>query len=186
MSARPRSGAVLAAALAAAVLAGCSNPDARGSSPVLGSEAPSGSPGEPPAPAASTGAGSEPLQAKRTPEGAIASFAALYFNWDYRNLAEHQRTLAAVSVGAARLAESQAAASSSADSTISAGQITNSGTVQTLARERGHPAVWVIVTREQTRGSGGYEGLPSSFHVTLARVASVHGGYAVSEWLPQD
>ncbi len=45
--------------------------------------------------------------------------------------------------------------------------------------------MWVIVTREQTGGDTQYEGLPAAYHVTLAKLASVPGGYAVSEWLPQ-
>ena len=43
----------------------------------------------------------------------------------------------------------------------------------------------MIVTREQTGGDTQYEGLPAAYHVTLAQLASVPGGYAVSEWLPQ-
>ena len=45
--------------------------------------------------------------------------------------------------------------------------------------------MWTIVTREQTSGAGEYEGLPAAYHVTLAKLAAVGGGYAVSEWLPQ-
>jgi hypothetical protein len=91
-----------------------------------------------------------------------------------------------MSVGAARMAEAQAAASSRSDPTITAGQISNRATIETLAREQGAPKVWVLVTHEQTSASNGYEGLPASYHVTLARVAAIDGGYAVSEWLPQD
>lgn len=112
-------------------------------------------------------------------------FATSYVNWSYSSLATTQRALAASAVGAARGAEQQAAASTHADPTISAGRIRNSGRVVSVAAERGQPGTWVIVTREQTSGSGSYEGLPASYHVTLAKLARVSGGYAVSEWLPQ-
>ena len=44
---------------------------------------------------------------------------------------------------------------------------------------------WVLVTREQTAGSGEYEGLAASDHVTLVQLAAVNGGWAVTQWLPQ-
>ena len=43
----------------------------------------------------------------------------------------------------------------------------------------------MIVTREQTGGNTQYEGLPAAYHVTIAQLASVDGGYAVERWLPQ-
>jgi hypothetical protein len=46
--------------------------------------------------------------------------------------------------------------------------------------------MWVIVTREQTGGDTQYEGLPAAYHVTLAQLARVPDGYAVSQWLPQN
>jgi hypothetical protein len=43
----------------------------------------------------------------------------------------------------------------------------------------------VIVTREQTGGDSQYEGLAAAYHVTIAKLASVPGGYAVEQWLPE-
>ncbi|HMH48155.1 MAG TPA: hypothetical protein VK538_10630, partial [Solirubrobacteraceae bacterium] len=91
-----------------------------------------------------------------------------------------------MSVGAARLAEQQAAASSHGDTTIARGHIWNSGQIVSIANDRAETGAWAIVTREQTGGSTQYEGLPASYHVTIARLARVPGGYAVSEWLPQN
>jgi adhesin HecA-like repeat protein len=116
---------------------------------------------------------------------ALTSFALLYINWSYRDLTSRQRTLAAISVGAARTAESQAAASSAGDVTLGAAHLANSGSVVSITGDQAESGLWAIVTHEQTHGSGDYEGLPPAYHVTLARVTRVPGGYAVSEWLPQ-
>jgi hypothetical protein len=121
-----------------------------------------------------------------TPSAALAAFSRLYSNWTYRTLTSDQRRLAAMSVGAARLAEQQAAASSQADTTIARGHIWNSGQIISLAQDLAKPGTWAIVTREQTGGSMQYEGLPATYHVTLARIARVPGGCTVIEWLPQN
>jgi hypothetical protein len=121
-----------------------------------------------------------------TTSAALAAFSRLYSNWTYRTLTNDQRRLAAMSVGTARLAEQQAAASSQADTTIARGHIWNSGQIVSIAGDRAERGTWVIVTREQTGGSTQYEGLPASYHVTLARLARVPDGYAVSEWLAQN
>jgi hypothetical protein len=120
-----------------------------------------------------------------TPSAALETFSRSYSNWTYQTLTGDQRRLASLSVGAARLAERQAAASSQADTTITRGQIWNRGQIVSIAGDLAQPGMWTIVTREQTGGSTQYEGLPASYHVTLARLARVPGGWAVSEWLPQ-
>jgi hypothetical protein len=122
---------------------------------------------------------------KATPQRALADFAQRYINWTYRTLTADQKTLAAMAVGAARLAEQQAAARSNADTTITRVHIWNRGQVLGTAPDLTRPATWVIVTRERTGGSSEYEGLPASYHVTLAQLANVPGGYAVEQWLPQ-
>jgi hypothetical protein len=178
-----RTVSVLAAT--ALALGGCSNPDAPTAGRSSLEEQRFSSPGEPnaapPPPASSYAA----ANVKRTPTEALSSFAALYVNWTYRSLTRRQQTLAAMSVGAARTAELQAAATSGADATLRAARIANRGTVVSIARDQTQAGAWVIVTHEQTSGAGNYEGLPPAYHVTVARVASAPGGYAVSEWLPQ-
>lgn len=173
---------VTAAALA---LGGCSNPDAPAGGRISGEESAVSSPGEPKAPPPPAVSSYTATGVKRTPTEALASFAALYVNWSYASLTGEQRALAAISVGPARTAELQAAARSASDTTIRAARIANRGTAVSIARGQGQPGVWVVVTHEQTSGAGDYEGLPGAYHVTLARLASVAGGYAVSEWLPQ-
>jgi len=172
-------------AAAAVALSGCTNPDAPGVPGGAGEAARVASPGEPNAPPPAPSSGYTAQSVKRTPGEALSSFASLYANWTYRDLTRRQRTLAAMAVGAARTAELQAAASSAADSTLTASHLANSGSVVSIAADRTQGGRWVIVTHEHTSGSGDYEGLPGAYHVTLARLASVPGGYAVSEWLPQ-
>jgi hypothetical protein len=172
--------------LPAVALAGCTNPDAP--SAVQGSTqaASPQNPGEPPAPAPPTPAAQTPAGVQPTPAKALAAFSQLYTNWTYHTLSSNQRTLAAMSVAAARLAEQQAAASSRADTTITRGHIYNHSQLISIAPDASRPGTWVIVTREQTGGDTQYEGLPATYHVTLAQLAYVPGGYAVSQWLPQN
>jgi hypothetical protein len=120
-----------------------------------------------------------------TPVKALEAFARLYVNWTYRTLSTDQRTLAAMSVGPARLAELQAAATSRADTTIARGRISNTGQIVSVAPDLTHTGTWMVVTREQTGGGSEYEGLQAAYHVTLAKLAIVPGGYAVEAWLPQ-
>ena len=43
---------------------------------------------------------------------------------------------------------------------------------------------WVVVTAEQTRGTGPYAGLPEGMHVTYAQLTHTATGYLVSQWHP--
>jgi len=186
-----RATGVACALLAALALSGCVNPDAPGHSaggeggPAASTADGPGSPGEPKAPAAPTPATEQPAAPKSTPRQALEAFAVIYVNWSYLDLQAQQRTLADMSVGAARLGEKQAAAANAADPTIREGHIHNSGRVVAVSEDLETRGGWVIVTRERTGGSTQYQGLPAALHVTVARVARVPGGYAVSEWLPQ-
>ena len=172
--------------LAVVALAGCTNPDAPSAVQGTTSTASPQNPGEPPAPAPPAPAAQAPAGVQPTPAKALAAFSELYTNWTYRTLGSNQRTLAAMSVGAARLAEQQAAASSRADTTITRGHIYNSGQIISIARDLARPDMWAVVTREQTGGDTQYEGLSATYHVTLAQLARVSSGYAVSQWLPQN
>jgi hypothetical protein len=171
--------------LAAVALTGCTNPDAPSSVKGTSTASPQ-NPGEPPAPAPPTPAAQAPAGVQATPAKALAAFSGLYTNWTYRTLSSNQQKLAEMSVAAARLAEQQAATSSRADTTITRGHIYNSGQILSIAPDASRPGMWVIVTREQTGGDTQYEGLPATYHVTLAQLARVPGGYAVSQWLPEN
>lgn len=168
----------------AGTLAGCSNPDAPTASTARPSSA-AGSPGEPPPPRPAPTGSQRPADVQSTPRAALAVFAGAYINWTYRTLPTIQKHLAAISVGQARVTEKQAAASSTGDLPLQRGHVRNHGRIVSIARDRTRHGWWVIVTREQTGGSGEYEGLPAAYHVTLARPVHVKGGYAVEIWAPQ-
>jgi hypothetical protein len=170
---------------AVGVLAGCHNPDAVDTStPATSTRSPQNA-GEPPAPPPPSSTAQTPIAVEPTPQKALEAFARLYINWTYRTLSTNQRTLAAMSVGPARLAERQAAASSQADTTISRSRIYNTGQLVSIARDLSRADTWVLVTREQTGGSSEYEGLQATYHVTLAKLTTLPGGYAIEQWLPQ-
>ena len=191
---------VMAAALAAlapvGALAGCgitdpySHPSTTTSSPQAARSATgpaaaqnTGEPAAPPPPTAQTQAPSAPAA---TPEQAIRRFALLYVNWTWRTLPAHLRQLAALSVGAARLGEQQAAAAAGRDSEIATTHVYNRGQLVSIAPSRTRSGEWVIVTREQTGGNAQYDGLQPSWHVTLAQLVHLPTGYAISQWLPQN
>jgi hypothetical protein len=142
-------------------------------------------PGEPAAPPPPTARSQAPSAPAATPEQAIRQFALLYVNWTWRTLAPHLRQLAALSVGPARLAEQQAAAAEGRDSEIAATHVYNRGQIVSIAPSQTQPGEWVIVTREQTGGNAQYDGLQASWHVTLAQLVHLQGGYSISQWLPQ-
>jgi hypothetical protein len=177
--------------LAAVALTGCTNPDApttAGAGAADTTTTPAAapqSPGEPRGPAPPSASSQAPSRVQSTPQATLATFAELYVNWNYETLSAQQTALAAMSVGAARLAEQQAAATSQSDNTIAQGHIHNSGRVVSIGRDLTQAGTWVLVTREQTGGNSHYQGLPGGYHVTLAQLARVAGGYAVSQWLPQ-
>lgn len=169
----------------AVAIGGCSNPDAPTADRRPRSSIQVQNAGEPPAPSPASPLSETPAGVQATPTAALAAFSRLYSNWNYRTLTDNQRKLAAMSLSAARLAEKQATASSRADTTIVGGHIWNTGQIISIANDIAQPGIWTIVTREQTGGSTQYEGLPATYHITLARLASLPNGYAVSEWLPQ-
>ncbi|MHB1538889.1 MAG: hypothetical protein ACYCUM_13870 [Solirubrobacteraceae bacterium] len=179
---RRAAGAALSLGLCALSLAGCSNPYASATS---GQRPRIQSAGEAKAPPPAGAESQQPARVQKTPRRAIVQFASRYSNWTYKTLTRDQQQLAAIAVGAARLTEQRAAAASRGDATLARGKIENHGEVLAISRDLRRRGWWLIVTSEQTSGTGQYEALPTSDHVSLARLARLHGGYAVEEWLPQ-
>lgn len=187
---------VLAMLAASAAVAGCgiSGPythanttlSRQNASPAVSDPAVAQNAGEPPAPLPPTAQSQKPSAPAATPEQAIRRFALLYVNWTWRTLSTHLRQLAAVSVGAARLAEQQAAAAEGRDSEIAATHVYNRGQIVSIAPSQTQAGEWVIVTREQTGGNAQYDGLQPSWHVTLAQLVHLSAGYSISQWLPQN
>jgi hypothetical protein len=120
-----------------------------------------------------------------SPEAALLRYALAYINWQAANLATHERALASLAVGQARLAAQQTAAAQSTSAVLARDNVRNEGVVVAIALGKGPARTqWVVVTQERTTGTGPYAGLPSLAHVTLARVSFQTGGWAVSEWSP--
>jgi hypothetical protein len=120
-----------------------------------------------------------------SPQQAIERFATAYISWTWRSLASDQAALAADAVGEARESEEQARQQTARDTPLRRAEIFNSGVIVAIAPLRdSRRGEWVIDTREQTGGNGEYAGLQAAFHITLASVQRVRGGWAVSAWRP--
>ena len=180
-----RGAAPLTAAVLAAALAGCG---------LSAAPAATSSTGRAPTPrvARSSGSGAgRPAGGWRTPVRAVATFAALYVNWDAGTVARRLRTLARVSIGQARAAMTLEAAEVARDRALRGGGIANSGVVEAVAPVVGHAREYAVVTRERTSASHGaqrdaYRGLPPEWHVTVATVTRTAGGlWVLSGWQPE-
>jgi hypothetical protein len=95
-----------------------------------------------------------------TPQGALRRYALAYVNWDAATLVAHERQLAALAIGPARLAALQTAAGLGAGgSALATHRVRNTGTVLAIAPGEGAASGrWVVVTQEQTSGTGAYAG----------------------------
>jgi hypothetical protein len=195
-------GAVGAAVVAAAVLAGC------GLS-LGGSPASTRTAAPAPAPAATATArlratvaraqrtheiptpapAQKALGGWRSPVQAVQVFAQNYINWTADTVATDLHVLSQAAVGQARSAMTLAAAQVGHDSSIALGGIANSGTVEAIAPVTGEDDVYAVVTRERTTAThtSAYQGLRPGWHVTLATVTEVDGRlWTISGWQPEN
>jgi hypothetical protein len=121
-----------------------------------------------------------------TPEVALERYAQLYINWTAASVAADQRELATVSLGSARAQALQAAASYQHDSTLRKSEVTNTGTIVSIAKGQSIAVGdWIVVTSETTSGRGDYEGLPATLHVTYAQLTHTSTGWIVTVWEPR-
>lgn len=163
-------------------LAGCGLADSGGAGQASSPANPGERPGTVPKAAKPAG----PSHPAASPEQAVERFADSYINWTWQTLATDQAQLAASAVGEARASEEQAIQQTTRDTPLKRAEIYNSGVIVAVGRLRGgHSNEWVIDTREQTGGNSEYAGLQAAFHITLAAVSRVRGGWAVSAWRPQ-
>jgi hypothetical protein len=124
--------------------------------------------------------------AASTPTGAIRRFAELYINWNAETLVAHQRKLAAISIGEASSTQARAVARTRADYELRRSQIANEGRVVAIAPTvPPRPGIYMVVTRERTTGTSVYDQLEAAYHLTIATVEQIPGGWAVSQWRPQ-
>ena len=124
--------------------------------------------------------------AQQTPQAALERYARLYVNWTADRVAGIQRELASLSTGQARAQAFQAAASYTRDQTLTQSNVANSGHLVAITSSVTTPGQWVLVTSEQTSGTGDYAGLPPTLHVIYAQVTRTSSGWVVSEWAPQN
>jgi hypothetical protein len=185
---------VFVALLAAVALAGCSltapyspqRPPPRSATAADAGDPPAERGGTIPAAAQLAQSILAPAAAQPTPQQALARYATIAINWNWRTLAATERRLAAISLGQARAQALQTAASASTDTTVSQQRLTNHGRPVSIAPGSGPAAGrWVIVTTEQTTGHGSYAGMPPTLHVTYAQLTHTPAGWIVDRWQPQ-
>jgi hypothetical protein len=127
-----------------------------------------------------------PRAGTATPQAALEHYARLETTWAAAELPARQRQLADISLGQARAAALQAAASAARDPELTRSHVTNIGQVIAITPGAGPAAShWVVVTRETTTGQGDYAGLPAAVHVTYAQVTHTPTGWVVNQWSPQ-
>jgi hypothetical protein len=118
---------------------------------------------------------------------AVRSFANSYINWTAETVAADMRALAGRSIGQARSALELAAAQTASDYELQQGGISNSGQVEAVAPLPSSRDRYVVVTRESTAATNttAYQGLRPAWHVALATVSPLKGGWVLSGWQPE-
>lgn len=123
-----------------------------------------------------------------TPQAALIAFAEASMNWTWTTLAAQQRQLAIDAADQAREHAQLLATTAAHDTEMRRGQITSTGTVQTIARVPGSRSRWLVVTLEQSGSarSRAFDRPRAAYHVTVAAVREIAPGrWVVSAWNPQ-
>jgi hypothetical protein len=148
--------------------------------------------GDPPAerhgtiPQSSANKEDTPSSLAPSPQTALLRYGCLYTNWQAASLPTVERQLASLAVGPARLTVEQLAASASIVAELARNHVQNRGIVLAIAPGRGPAAgQWIVVTQEESTGTGPYAGLPPTLHVTLASTEHLEHGWVISSWIPR-
>jgi hypothetical protein len=171
---------LVALALLVGGCGGATRPAGGRSSRVAVAQATHEYPSPKPPPEIASGIASGAVQAVRT-------FVTAYINWTADTVAADMRGLAARSIGQARSALELAAAQTAADYQLQQGGISNSGAVEAVAPLPSASNQYIVVTREATAATNtnAYQGLRPAWHVAIATVSRVPGGWVVSGWQPE-
>ena len=122
----------------------------------------------------------------RSPRQAARSFAARWVNWDWRTVAEQQRSLARLATGP--LAQRLRANGRSAriDASLARDKPGSRGAVAAIdLTTAADQASGVVVTREQTYTDGRADLGGQRYCVYLIRLKRERNGWGVSAWEPQ-
>ena len=127
-----------------------------------------------------------------SPAQAVTAFARMYINWNAGDVAARMARLARLSIGQARSELALAATAVRTDASLSQGRISNSGSVEAVARLAGSHDRYVVITREATTSSASsaYQGLAPAWHLTLASVTALGTPsgrrWVISGWQPEN
>jgi len=126
-------------------------------------------------------------RAAATPEQAVRRFAGAYINWTADSVGRDMSRLAAGAIGQARSALQLAAAQTAGDYELKRGGIANDGIVEAVAPLPAGRNQYLVVTRESTTAAAdaAYQGLRPAWHVAIATVARLEGGWVLSGWQPE-
>ena len=134
-------------------------------------------------------AGPPPAAAQRpspSPRLAARAFATRWANWDWRNAARQQRTLARLANGELARRLHSNAESARIDATLARDKPGSRGTVATTnLKTTGSRATGIVVTREQTYTDGRADLGGQRYRVYRIRLHRHRDGWGVSAWEPQ-
>jgi hypothetical protein len=183
--------AALVVTLLALLVAACGCQDPYSSQPSLSSPSPTRSRKATPGDTSRPGPRIPPLtpataRGSRSPRRAARSFAARWVNWDWRTVADQQRSLARLATGS--LAQRLRADGGSAriDASLARDRPGSRGAVAAIdLRTAGDRASGVVVTRELSYTGGRTDLGGRRYRVYLIRLSRGRNGWEVSAWQPQ-
>ncbi len=185
----PRKLAVLITIALAITVAGCRDPYASRSArqPAQATSGPANMPGDDVRPGPAAGPPpAAPQCPARSARLAARAFATRWANWDWRNVARQQRTLARFTVGELARSLRANAGSARSDATLARDKPGSRGTVAALQlNSQGPRAAGIVVTHEQTYTNGRADLGGQRYGVYRIRLHRHRDRWGVSAWEPQ-